>query len=229
MTLNGIHTPTNAIKHHGIHSWSSSGDSWFYERIAKLDVEVLERTSMIPVTHKDGVPCFIPIGTRGSMDKQWTSNAVRILERVMTVVPGMTVLGRLEFVGESVIGSYGTLRNPVDSIICICMKLTYAMPVDSSSVVWMVVGNMNCLGASQLPPKTSVGYSATSLITLRLIDRAGFVESLTYNIITPASLDQRTRVSIIEDFALSLQVAVWRDRLSRHVEPILALDTLRPL
>ena len=65
----------------------------------------------------------------------------------MTVVPGMTVLGRLEFVGESVIGSYGTLRNTVDSIICICMKLTYAMPVDSSSVVWMVIGNMNSLGS----------------------------------------------------------------------------------
>ena len=177
MTLNSTHTPTNAIKHHGIHSWSSSGDNRIGQRLAKLDVEVLERTSMVPVTHKNRVPCFIPVGTRRPMDKQGTGNAVRVLERVMTVVPGMTVLGRLEFVGESVIGSYGTLRNPVDSIICICMKLTYAMPVDSSSVVWMVVGNMNCLGGYQVSflPKPEwprdqsfkKQTSATSLMTLR--------------------------------------------------------------
>ena len=84
------------------------------------------------------------------MNEQGTSNAVRVLERVMTVVPGMTVLGRLEFVGESVVGSYGTLSNTVDPIICICVELTYAMPVDSGSVVWMVVGNMNCLGEYQV-------------------------------------------------------------------------------
>ena len=52
---------------------------------------------------------------------------------------------------------------------------------------------------------------------------------MTYNIVTPASLDQWTRVCVIEDFALSLQVAVWRDCMGRHVEPILALDALRPL
>ena len=150
MTFNSIHKPTNAIKNHRIHSWSSSGDDGIDKRIAKLDVEVLERTSMVPVTYKNRVPCFIIVGTRRPMNKQGTSDAVRVLERVMTVVPGSAVLGRLEFVGESVVGSYGTLRNTVDPIICICMKLTYAMPVDSSSVVWMVVGNMNCLGEYQV-------------------------------------------------------------------------------
>ena len=136
MPLNSVRVPTNAIKHHGIHLWSPSGDNRIGVRIAKLDVEVLERTLMVPVTHKNRVQCFIPIGTRGSMDKHRTSDAVRVLERVMTVVPGMTVLGRLEVVGESVIGSYGTLRNTVDPIICVCMELAYAMPMDSSSIVW---------------------------------------------------------------------------------------------
>ena len=177
MNLNSIDTPTNAIKNHRIHPWSSSGDDRIDERIAKLDVEVLERTSMVPVTYKNRVPCFIIIGTRWPMNKQGTSNAVRVLERVMTVVPSSTVLGRLEVVGESVVGRYGTLRNTVDPIICICMELTDAMPVDSSSVVWMVVGNMNCLGSiksassqSQSGPRDQSlkkQASATSLITLR--------------------------------------------------------------
>ena len=136
MPLSGIQILTNAIKYHRIHSWSSSADNRNAGRIAKLDVKVLERTSMVPVTNKDRVPCFIPVGTGRPMDKQRTSNAIRILERVMTVVPGMTVLGRLEIVGESVIGSYGALRNTVDPIIRVCMKLTDTMPVDSSSIVW---------------------------------------------------------------------------------------------
>ena len=165
MTLNSTHTPTNAVKHDGIHSWSSSGDNRIGQRVAKLDVEVLERTTMVPVTHKNRVPRFIPVGTRGSMDKQGTSNAVRVLERVMAVVPGMTVLGRLELVGESVVGRYGTLRNTVDSIICICMKLTYAMPVDCSSIVWMVVGNMNCLGCIKSASSQSRVGHMTSLET----------------------------------------------------------------
>lgn len=70
------------------------------------------------------------------MNEQRTSDAIWILERVMTVVPGVTVLSRLEIVCISVIGSNGTLRNTVDSISFVCVKLTNAMPMDCSSVVW---------------------------------------------------------------------------------------------
>ena len=132
---------------------------------------------MVPVTNKNRVPCFIIVSARRPMNEQGTSNAVRVLERVMTVVPGMTVLGRLEIVRESLVGRYGTLRNPVDSVICIRMKLTYAMPVDSSSIVRMVVGNMNCLGEYEVSflskpewakrPVFENPTSAISLITLR--------------------------------------------------------------
>ena len=54
----------------------------------------------------------------------------------MTVVPGVTVLSRLESVCISVIGSNWTLRDAVDSISFVCVKLTNAMPMDCSSVIW---------------------------------------------------------------------------------------------
>lgn len=70
------------------------------------------------------------------MNKHRTSDAIRILERVMTVIPGMTILSRLEVVCVGLISSNGTLRNTVDSVRFVCLKLTNAMPVNCGSVVW---------------------------------------------------------------------------------------------
>ena len=80
------------------------------------------------------------------MNEQRTSNAVRILERVVTMVPGMTVLSRLEVVCEGLLRRNRTLRNTVDAVRCICMELTDAVPMDCASVVLKIVGNMNSLG-----------------------------------------------------------------------------------
>lgn len=70
------------------------------------------------------------------MNKQRTSDAIRVLERVMTVVPGMTVLSCLEVVCVCVTSSYGTLRNTVDPIGFVCVELANAMPMDCGSIVW---------------------------------------------------------------------------------------------
>lgn len=62
-----------------------------------------------------------------------------------------------------------------------------------------------------------------------LKDRAESHRDTTYDIVTPASLDQWTRVSVVQDFAQRLEKAIRGDRLAGHVEPILAFDTRRPV
>ena len=63
----------------------------------------------------------------------------------MTVVPAMTVLSRLEVVCESIISSNGTLGNTVDTIGCVCMKLSKAMPMDCGSVLTEIIRDMHSL------------------------------------------------------------------------------------
>lgn len=101
---------------------------------------------MGPVAYEYRIPRFVPVGTRGTVNKQGTGSAIGILKRIMTVVPGMTVLGRLEVVRISVVCSNGTLRHTVDSIGSVCMELTDTVPMDCTSIVWMKIGNMHGLG-----------------------------------------------------------------------------------
>lgn len=91
---------------------------------------------MAPVAYKYRGPRFVPVGTGGTVNEQRSSNAIRILERVMTVVPGMAVLSCLEVICVGLISSNRTLRNAVDSVSFICLELTNAMPMDCGSVVW---------------------------------------------------------------------------------------------
>ena len=51
----------------------------------------------------------------------------------------------------------------------------------------------------------------------------------TYDIVTPASLYQWARVSVVQDFAQRLEKAVGRDCLAGHIEPIFSFDTWRPI
>ena len=84
------------------------------------------------------------------MNEQGTSDAIRILERVMTMVPGMPILSCFESVCIGVILCNRTLRHTVDSISFIWIKLTNAMPMNRGSIVWMIVGNMDSLWDNQV-------------------------------------------------------------------------------
>ena len=84
------------------------------------------------------------------MNEQRANDAIWVLERIMTVVPGMSILSRFEIVCVSFIRSNWTLRHSIDSISFVCMKLTNAMPMDRGSIVWMIIGNMDSLGENQV-------------------------------------------------------------------------------
>ena len=47
------------------------------------------------------------------------------------------------------------------------------------------------------------------------------------DVVTPASFDERARVGVVQYFAFSLEVSVWRDRLVGNVEPEFAVDAWR--
>ena len=91
---------------------------------------------MAPVSYQHRVPCFVPVGTAGTMNKQRTGNTVRILERVMTVVPSISVLSRFEVICESLISSNGTLRDTVDSVSWVGIELANAVPMNRGSIIW---------------------------------------------------------------------------------------------
>ena len=80
------------------------------------------------------------------MNKQRTSDSIRVLERVVAVIPCMTVLNCLEVVCVSIVRSNGALRNTVDPVSFVCVELTNTMPMDGSPVVGQIVGNVNSLG-----------------------------------------------------------------------------------
>ena len=84
------------------------------------------------------------------MNEQGASDAIGILEGVMTMVPGMPVLSRFEVVCVSISHRNRTLRHTIDSISFVCVKLTNAMPMNGGSIVWMIVGNMDGLGETQV-------------------------------------------------------------------------------
>ena len=52
---------------------------------------------------------------------------------------------------------------------------------------------------------------------------------VTYDIVTPASLDQGSRITVVQNFALSLEVAIGRYGLGCKVEPVLSFNAVRPL
>ena len=105
---------------------------------------------MAPIIDQYGFPCFIPISAGWTVNEQGASDAIGILEGVMTMVPGMPVLSRFEVVRVSIIQRNRTLRHTVDSISFVCIKLTNAMPMNRGSIVWMIIGNMDGLGENQV-------------------------------------------------------------------------------
>ena len=132
---NCLSVHTSAIEQYRLHLGFRSWDRMLRVIVAELDLKVLKRASMAPVAYKYRLPLFVPVGTSGTVNNQRASDAIRILERVVTVVPSMTVLSRFEVVCVSTVSSNWTLGNTVNSVSLVCMKLTNAMPMNCGSVV----------------------------------------------------------------------------------------------
>ena len=77
------------------------------------------------------------------MNEQATCCTIRILERIVTVIPGMTILGGSETVGVCLICGDGALGHAIDSISLISVELTDTVPMDGGSIGCEIVGDVH--------------------------------------------------------------------------------------
>ena len=98
---------------------------------------------MNPITDQYWIPRLVPISTGWPMYKQRPSNPIRILQRIMTMIPAVAVLQSFEIVGVCVTCSNGALCHAVHTISFIGMKLANTMPVDCAAIRSDLVCNMD--------------------------------------------------------------------------------------
>lgn len=110
-------------------------------RVSKLDREILEGAVMAPVTKQEWVQSDIKVCRRRSVKRDWSSKTIRILKRVMTVIPRSAILRDVEFVGIGIVGRNGALCDRVDTVMLEGIEHTDTVPVDSRAVVFQEVGD----------------------------------------------------------------------------------------
>ena len=98
---------------------------------------------MVPITDQDWVPRFIPICTAGAMNDHRPSHAIRILQRVVTVVPAVAILQSLEIVGITATGSNGALCHAIHTIGLVGVELSEAMPMNCGAIGFDVISDMD--------------------------------------------------------------------------------------
>jgi len=96
-----------------------------------------------PITYENRVPSLIPIATAGAMNEQRTGRAIRVLERIVAMIPGMSILGSSEVVCVSLTSGDRALRYAIYSIGLIRVELTDTVPVDGAPVSREKVGHVN--------------------------------------------------------------------------------------
>lgn len=129
-------------------------------RLMKLEVVVFESTVVAPIAEEEGLDLGVKVRGVRSMERDGSSEAIGVLQRVVTVIPGSTVLGDSELVGKAVSRSDGALSDSIDTIVLEGVEHADAMPMQSSTIVLEMVldGDFECvtpagfdLGAWVLP------------------------------------------------------------------------------
>ena len=94
-----------------------------------------EGICMIPVRDQEGAKVNAVIGRRWPMDHQWPSNAVRVLEAKVAMIPTGSILSRSPLIDHLSIRRNRALCDASNAICVVCVKLTYAMPVNRRSIL----------------------------------------------------------------------------------------------
>lgn len=128
---------TGTIQDDSLHNWSPRSP-------VELLFEVCEGTVMAPVAYQYRIPSLVPVGTARTMDEQWSSHPIGILQRIVTVVPAMAILYSLEIVSVRISCCNRALRDAVYSVGFICMKLADAMPVNGAPIGLHIVCDVYC-------------------------------------------------------------------------------------
>lgn len=128
-------TRTDSVQKNAVHLRRTSTVQFF--------LEIHERTSMIPITHQNGIYRPIEVRRRWPVDSQRSQHAITILQRIMTMVPRCSVLYGLEFVCESIPCRDRALRNRIDAVMFKTVQHSDTMPMNSCAVVEKTVFHGN--------------------------------------------------------------------------------------
>lgn len=77
------------------------------------------------------------------MDDDWTTDTIAILDEVVGVIPRRTILSCLPRVGAGLTWGKSALCHTRNTVVGIGAQLTDTVPMDGSTVVTHVVGNIN--------------------------------------------------------------------------------------
>ena len=122
--------------------------------------KVFEGAVVAPVAEEEWCDGFVIVTCTGTMESHWASKAIRVLERVVAVIPGCTVLGHPELVSEAVASGDWALGDAVDAVVLKRVKLPDAMPMDGSAVVLHII--VHC----DLEPVAPAGFNPWTRVLL---------------------------------------------------------------
>ena len=141
---------TSAIQNDGLHH-----RRW---RSVQLDIVVFKGAVVAPVSKKERLQRSVVIRGARSMEGDWPSKTVGILQRVMAVIPGGAVLSDTEFVGVVITRGNSTLRDGVDSVVFKGVQHANSMHVHCSSIIFEMVlhGNFDPIAPTGLDPRARI-------------------------------------------------------------------------
>ena len=123
-----------------------------------LDVVVLEGAVVAPVAEHEGLDGLVVIGRRWAMEGHRAGQAVRVLEGVMAVIPGRSVLGHVKPIRVAIARGNGALGHAVDAVVLELVQHPGAMPMDGRAVVVKVVddGDLERVAPTGLDPRPGI-------------------------------------------------------------------------
>ena len=94
---------------------------------------------MAPITEEEWIQGDVEVTRMRTMEGDGASKAICVLQGVMAVIPGSTILSDSELVGKTVSRSDGTLCDGIDAIVLESIEHADAMPVGCRAIVLEVV------------------------------------------------------------------------------------------
>ena len=106
-------------------------------------LEMLETTFVVPVSHENGINWVVKVFRRRPEDCQRPQHAIAILQRVMTVIPGCSILPGRKFVGKMISWRDRALGNRIDTVMFKAVQHSDTMPMNCSAVKFKVIDHFD--------------------------------------------------------------------------------------
>lgn len=109
----------------------------------EFGLEMHETTFVVPVSHENWINWVIKVSCCRPVDGQRPQHAITVLQRVMAVIPGCSILPGREFVREMVSRRYWALGDCIDTVMFEAVQHSNTMPMNCSAIVFEVIDDGN--------------------------------------------------------------------------------------